>query len=110
MKRKNLLFVSLLSLLLVVPCFTVKAEENIEPTAAAYQCTKCGSHQVEWYKHYYTDWIRSERLGNCPDGKVGYIHVRQKKYYNYYLSCSACGADFRDGVEKYDTRIICVKG
>lgn len=109
MKRKNLLFVSLLSLLLVVPYFTIKAEENIEPAAAAYQCIKCGSHQVEWYKHYYTNWVDYSRNGKCPDGKAGYVHVIQRKYYNNYLSCSACGADFKDGVEKYDQREICRK-
>lgn len=109
MKRKNLLFVSLLSLLLVVPCFTLKAEEGISPIAAAYQCTKCGSHQVEWHKEYWSGWKNAQNLGSCPDGKSGYVHILQKKYYNYYLSCSACGADFKDGEERFDTRVVCVK-
>lgn len=109
MKRKKLLFVSLLSMLLLVPCFKLKAEEEIIPAAAAYQCTKCGSHQVEWYKHYYTDWEDYTLNGKCPDGKAGYVHVIQRKYYNYFLSCSACKANFKDGITRFDQREICKK-
>lgn len=95
MKRKNLLFVSLLSLLLVVPYFAIKAEENIEPAAAAYQCIKCGSHQVEWHNDNYSNWKLYFPIGKCPDGKVGYEHALQRRYYDHYLLCSACGNKFK---------------
>ncbi len=106
MKRKNLLFVSLLSMLLVVPCFTVKAEENIELAAAAYQCTKCGGHQVEWHNDDYSSWKLFFNLGKCPDGKAGYEHELQRRSYSHYLMCSACGNIFQFSKE-YEQREVC---
>lgn len=109
MKKKHFLTL-LLSLILIIPGFMVKAEEEINLAAVAYQCIKCGSHQVQWYKKYYTNWKDYAPNGNCPDGKNGYVHIIQRKYYFKYLSCSACGADFKDGETGYDTREICRKG
>lgn len=110
MKYKRLLFVSILSLLLLVPCFKVNAKGEISPTAAAYKCIKCGGYQVEWYKHYYTDWVDYFHNDKCTDGKSGYVHIIQRKYYFKYLSCSACKAEFKDGEKGYDTREICREG
>ena len=111
MKKLNILLIGLFSLVLaIVPLNIVNAEEGITPAAAAYQCIKCGSHQVTWHKHYYTGWQDYFLNGRCSHGKSGYVDVTQRMYYNQYLSCSACGADFKDGTTGYDERTICRKG
>lgn len=97
-------FVILFTLLLCLyPCNTLKAEDGITPTEAAYICTKCGNTLVNISKAYTGSKIyRSVHCVHYPNGFDHEYHY----YFSYVGSCTNCGNQLNDP-NHMEIRIVC---